>query len=48
MQQAILADEGRPYDPSQLLRADSVATAVVTAVSATPDAHLTELILRPH
>ena len=48
MQQAIIANEGRPYDPAQFLRPDSVATAVVTAISATPDAHLTELILRPH
>ena len=47
MQQAIIADEGRPYDPTHFLRADSVATAVVTAISATPEAHLTELILRP-
>ena len=47
MQQAIIADEGRPYDPAHFLRPDSVATAVVTAISATPEAHLTELILRP-
>ncbi|MGW5715817.1 SDR family oxidoreductase [Amycolatopsis sp. NPDC003865] len=48
MQQEIFKGEGRDYDTSHLLRADSVATAVVTAVSATPDAHLTELILRPN
>lgn len=47
MQQAIFAGEGRDYDTSHLLKADSVATAVVTAVSATPDAHQTEVILRP-
>ncbi|MGW5742124.1 SDR family oxidoreductase [Amycolatopsis sp. NPDC003861] len=47
MQQAIFAGEGREYDTSHLLTADSVATAVVTAVSATPDAHPTEIILRP-
>jgi len=47
MQQTIFQGEGREYDTSLLLKADSVATAVVTAVSATPDAHLTELILRP-
>lgn len=47
MQQEIFKGEGRDYDTSHLLKADSVATAVVTAVSATPDAHLTELILRP-
>ncbi|WP_372667480.1 SDR family oxidoreductase [Amycolatopsis kentuckyensis] len=48
MQQEIFKGEGRDYDTSHLLTADSVATAVVTAVSATPDAHLTELILRPN
>lgn len=48
MQQEIFKGEGRDYDTSHLLKADSVATAVVTAVSATPDAHLTELILRPN
>ncbi|MCR6489482.1 SDR family oxidoreductase [Amycolatopsis sp. OK19-0408] len=47
MQQDIFKGEGREYDTSHLLKADSVATAVVTAVSATPDAHQTEVILRP-
>lgn len=46
MQQEIFKGEGRDYDTSHLLKADSVATAVVTAVSATPDAHLTELMLK--
>ena len=47
MQQGIFAGEGREYDRTHLLRADSVATAVVAAVSATPDSHQTEIILRP-
>lgn len=47
MQRSIVAGEGREYDPSRLLRPDSVATAVVSAVSATSDAHPTEVILRP-
>ncbi|WP_103353900.1 SDR family oxidoreductase [Amycolatopsis sp. CA-128772] len=47
MQQEIFAGEGRDYDPTHLLKPDSVATAVVTAVSATPDSHQTEIILRP-
>ncbi|NBH02239.1 SDR family oxidoreductase [Amycolatopsis sp. SID8362] len=47
MQQEIFKGEGRDYDTTHLLRADSVATAVVTAVSATPDAHLTELMIKP-
>ncbi|WP_328605425.1 SDR family oxidoreductase [Amycolatopsis sp. NBC_00345] len=47
MQQGVVAHEGGEYDPAKYLRPDSVATAVVTAVSASPDAHLTELVLRP-
>ena len=47
MQQAVIAAEGKQYDPSQYLRPDSVATAVLTAVSAPPDAHLTDLTIRP-
>ncbi|UOX87313.1 SDR family oxidoreductase [Amycolatopsis sp. FBCC-B4732] len=47
MQQEIFKGEGRDYDTTHLLRADSVATAVVTAVSATPDAHQTDITLRP-
>jgi NADP-dependent 3-hydroxy acid dehydrogenase YdfG len=47
MQKAIAAREGVEYAPERLLRPDSVATAVLAAVSASPDAHLTELILRP-
>ncbi|SDX29478.1 NADP-dependent 3-hydroxy acid dehydrogenase YdfG [Amycolatopsis xylanica] len=47
MQQAIVADEGFDYDASRYLRPDSVATAVLTAVSASRDAHLTDLTLRP-
>ena len=47
MQQGVVAHEGGEYDPEKYLRPDSVATAVLTAVSASPDAHLTELILRP-
>jgi NADP-dependent 3-hydroxy acid dehydrogenase YdfG len=47
MQHAIIAAEGRTENPPALLRPDSVATAVVTAIAASPDAHPTELILRP-
>jgi NADP-dependent 3-hydroxy acid dehydrogenase YdfG len=47
MQRAIIADEGGAYDPQRYLRPDSVATAVLAAVSASPDAHLTDLVLRP-
>jgi NADP-dependent 3-hydroxy acid dehydrogenase YdfG len=47
MQQAIIAEKGEEYDPRLYLRPDSVATAVLAAVSASPDAHLTDLVLRP-
>ncbi|MFO7192183.1 SDR family oxidoreductase [Thermocrispum sp.] len=47
MQQAIVAGEGRPYRPEEFLRPESVAAAVQAAVSATPEAHVTEVIIRP-
>jgi NADP-dependent 3-hydroxy acid dehydrogenase YdfG len=47
MQRTIVAGEGGDYSPERFLRPDSVATAVLAAVSASPDAHLTELVLRP-
>ncbi|QRP46132.1 SDR family oxidoreductase [Amycolatopsis sp. FDAARGOS 1241] len=47
MQRSVIEHEGGEYDPSRFLRTDSVATAVLTAVSASPEAHVTELILRP-
>lgn len=47
MQQAVVAGEGKDYAPEQYLRPDSVATAVLAAVSASPDAHLTEVVIRP-
>ncbi len=47
MQQAIIAGEGRSYEPERFLRPESVAAAVLAAVTATRDAHPTEVILRP-
>lgn len=47
MQRAVVASEGREYDPDRFLRAESVAAAVRAAVVATPDAHQTEVVLRP-
>ena len=47
MQQEIVASEGGDYDTARYLRPASVAAAVLAAVSASPDAHLTEVILRP-
>jgi NADP-dependent 3-hydroxy acid dehydrogenase YdfG len=47
MQRAVRASEGGEYQPDHYLRPESVAAAVLAAVHATPDAHLTELTLRP-
>lgn len=47
MQEAIVAGEERTYDPGQFLRPESVAAAVLSAVTASPDAHITEVVLRP-
>ncbi|MFE0020010.1 SDR family oxidoreductase [Amycolatopsis sp. NPDC059021] len=47
MQQALVASEGNDYDPDRYLRPESVAAAVRTAVTASPEAHLTEVVLRP-
>ncbi|WP_033291500.1 SDR family oxidoreductase [Amycolatopsis jejuensis] len=48
MQRDVVSQEGGTYDSARYLRPDSVATAVVTAVTATPDAHFTEIQVRPH
>ncbi|MFF0148558.1 SDR family oxidoreductase [Amycolatopsis sulphurea] len=47
LQRNVIAQEGGTYDATKYLRPDSVATAVLTAVTATPDAHLTEITVRP-
>ncbi len=47
MQRGVVAHEGGTYDASRYLRPESVATAVVTAVTAGPDAHVTEIVVRP-
>jgi NADP-dependent 3-hydroxy acid dehydrogenase YdfG len=47
MQRAVRAAEGAPYQPDEYLRPESVAAAVLTAVHAPADAHVTELVLRP-
>jgi len=47
MQQAVVASEGKEYDPAQHLRPESVAAAVLGAVTATADAHPTEVVVRP-
>lgn len=47
MQRAVVAAEGGRYDPSAYLTPDSVAAAVRQALLAAPDAHPTEVVLRP-
>lgn len=47
MQRAVRTAEGGDYQPERYLHPDSVARAVLVAVTAPPDAHLTEVVLRP-
>ncbi|BBG05595.1 MULTISPECIES: SDR family oxidoreductase [Pseudonocardia] len=47
MQRAVVAHEGGEYDGSRFLRPESVAAAVLAALTASRDAHLTELMVRP-
>ena len=47
MQRGVVEQEGGEYAPGSYLRAESVAGAVLFAVTAPPDAALTELVLRP-
>ena len=47
MQRSVVAHEGGDYDGSRYLSSASVAAAVLAAVQASPDAHLTDLVLRP-
>lgn len=47
MQQRIVAGEGREYRGADFLRPESVADAVLAAVTAGDDAHVTEVSIRP-
>ncbi len=47
MQRGVVAHEGGDYRPEAYLRPESVAGAVLLAVTAPADAALTELVLRP-
>jgi NADP-dependent 3-hydroxy acid dehydrogenase YdfG len=47
MQQEVRRQEGGEYDATQYLDPASVGRAVASAVLATPDAHITELVVRP-
>ncbi|OZF53629.1 short chain dehydrogenase [Rhodococcus sp. 14-2470-1b] len=47
MQKAIVEHEGDHYEPSQFLRASTVAQAVRNAVDTPADAHPTDIVLKP-
>ncbi|NIH86354.1 SDR family oxidoreductase [Amycolatopsis granulosa] len=47
MQQNIVAGEGKEYTPGRYLRPDSVAAAVLSAITASPDAQVTDVTVRP-
>ncbi|WP_432931187.1 SDR family oxidoreductase [Microbispora sp. CA-135349] len=47
MQRDVRAQEEGPYEPGRYLEAESVARAVLAAATATPDAHVTEITVRP-
>lgn len=47
MQQGVRSAEGGTYEPQRYLRPESVAEAVVAAVTADPDAQIPELVVRP-
>lgn len=47
MQQTVHEQEGAAYDPSRFIDPESVATAVVTAITLPADAALTDVTVRP-
>lgn len=47
MQRSVREQEGQSFDPDHYLRPESVAAPIVSAVRASPDAHLTEIVIRP-
>ncbi|MFF0862423.1 SDR family oxidoreductase [Nonomuraea sp. NPDC003560] len=47
MQRGVRAQEGGAYEPDKYLTPESVARAVLATINAGPDAHLTELTIRP-
>lgn len=47
MQREVRDQEGGTFDPDRYLRPESVAAAVLAAVSAGRDAHVTEVVVRP-
>lgn len=47
MQEEVHRQEGADYDPTRFIDAESVATAILAALDATPDATITDLTVRP-
>lgn len=47
MQEKVHRQEGKVYDPSEWIDAESVATALVTALDLPPDAEMTDITVRP-
>jgi NAD(P)-dependent dehydrogenase (short-subunit alcohol dehydrogenase family) len=47
MQERVHQQEGREYDPSRFITAESVATTILTALDLPDDAALTDLTIRP-
>lgn len=47
MQRNVRAQEGGAFEPEEYLRPESVAEPIVSAVRASTDAHLTEIVIRP-
>lgn len=47
MQREVRAAEGGEFEPESYLTPESVAGAVLMATTASPDAHLTEIVIRP-
>lgn len=47
MQRGVRAMEGGAFEPEKYLAPETVARAILAALNAGPDAHLTELTLRP-
>ncbi|TWF94687.1 NADP-dependent 3-hydroxy acid dehydrogenase YdfG [Saccharopolyspora dendranthemae] len=47
MQRTVREQEGGAFDADRYLRPESVARPIISAVHATPDSHLTEIIVRP-
>lgn len=48
MQRGVRIAEGGPFEAEKYLRPESVAKAVLAAVTAAPDAHITEISIRPN